>query len=940
MHAFVRSLAAATPVVNANVRLIARNNEVLGTVKTDSRGYARFDAGLKRGEGGLAPAVLVAETADGDYAFLDLATGAFDLTDRGVKGRIAPGPIDAFAYTDRGVYRAGEQVHLAALARDSTGKASGVPVTVIFSRPDGVEHSRVTLTDQGQGGRADDAGARRLGHDRHLARQDAHRPQGRPPSRRPPSWSRTSCRSAWTSSSSRPCRRSSPQEPGTIKLAGRYLYGPPAAGLAVEGEIAVKLAKGDLPGFAGYKFGLADEQVAPVRKPLEGLPVTDAEGKADIAVQLPALPKTSRPLEADVILKLRESGGRTIERTVTLPVDLKAPRIGIKPLFKGGQAEEGELARFEAILLGPDGKAIEAKGLKWELMRLEQRWQWYSRDGSWNYESQTSTRRIAAGTADAAPGTPAKIEAKVDWGRYRLEVSTADGSGLIISSMVFSAGYYADEAADSPEVLDVALDKPSYQAGETARVKIASRMAGRALIAVMSSGLASTQEVDLPAGGGEVPIRVSDDWSPGAYVTVMLYRPMDEKAKRMPARALGLRWLAIDQAPRMLNVRLEPPEKVKSGVIAVGAHQGRRPRGRRGGAHHGCRHRRRHPQPHALRGPQAAGLVLRPAPARHRDPRRLRPPDRRHARGARQAALRRRRLGRRHVDAGQSAGGGDARPVLRHRQGRRRRHRASRVPAARLQRHGAPVGRGLERRQGRAPPAKDVIVRDPVALTVSGPRFLTLGDKARLELAVHNVEGAAGSYSVTGQYESEAGAQSQPGFERAVALTAGERKREAFELKPRARSGRPPLPCASPAPTASTCAARLTFDVKVPAGDIRRLTVSQLAAKGGKITLVERSLPGPDPAPLAARPSRSGPRPRSTCRASSPRSTATPTAAPSRPPAAPCRCSTSTTWPSAWASPPTRCCASASTAPSRACSRCRTAPAPSASGARRTATCG
>ena len=78
---------------------------------------------------------------------------------------------------------------------------------------------------------------------------------------------------------------------------------------------------------------------------------------------------------------------------------------------------------------------------------------------------------------------------------------------------------------------------------------------------------------------------------------------------------------------------------------------------------------------------------------------------------------------------------------------------------------------------------KDVIVRDPVALTVSAPRFLTLGDKARLELALHNVEGPAGAYTVTGQYESEAGAQSQPGFERAVALNAGERKREAFELK-------------------------------------------------------------------------------------------------------------------------------------------------------------
>src|SRR5581483_8790881 len=356
-----------------------------------------------------------------------------------------------------------------------------------------------------------------------------------------------------------------PDEPGTINLAGRYLYGPPAAGLAVEGEIAVRLAKGDLPGFPGYRFGLADDQVSPVRKPLEALPATDAEGKAQIAVRLPALPNTLRPLEADVILKLRESGGRTIERTVTLPVDPHAARIGIKPLFANNQVREGEPGRFEVILVGADGRPAEAKGLKWELKRLEARWQWYSRDGSWNFEPVTHTRRIATGTADASAGTPARIEANVDWGRYRLEVSTADGSDAM-SSLVFTAGYFADEAADSPEVLDVALDKPSYGPGETARLKIATRMAGRAFVTVLGgAGLASTREVDLPAGGGEVPIRVEDSWSPGAYVTVMHYRPMDEGAKRMPSRALGLRWLAVDQTPRLLDVSLRAPEKVKSG---------------------------------------------------------------------------------------------------------------------------------------------------------------------------------------------------------------------------------------------------------------------------------------------------------------------------------------------------------------------------------------
>ena len=56
---------------------------------------------------------------------------------------------------------------------------------------------------------------------------------------------------------------------------------------------------------------------------------------------------------------------------------------------------------------------------------------------------------------------------------------------------------------------------------------------------------------------------------------------------------------------------------------------------------------------------------------------------------------------RRRVDGRQPARRGDAGAVLRHRQSRRGRHGQRRVPAARLQRHGARVGGGVERRQGR-----------------------------------------------------------------------------------------------------------------------------------------------------------------------------------------------------------------------------------------------
>ena len=152
LHTFVRSLATAKPLAGVTVRLVARNNEVLGTAETNTRGYVRFERSLANGEGGQSPAVITATDRAGDYAFLNLTTDAFDLTDRGVKGRIATGPSDGFLYTDRGIYRPGEQAHIAALFRNATQRALNLPVTLIVSRPDGVEHRRMSLSKPELGG--------------------------------------------------------------------------------------------------------------------------------------------------------------------------------------------------------------------------------------------------------------------------------------------------------------------------------------------------------------------------------------------------------------------------------------------------------------------------------------------------------------------------------------------------------------------------------------------------------------------------------------------------------------------------------------------------------------------------------------------------------------------------------------------------------------------
>src|SRR6202035_1817370 len=81
IHVFVNSLSAATAKPQTDVRLIARNNEVMATRRTDDSGHVLFEAGLARGEGGLSPALLTVTSDKADYAFLSLKSNAFDLSD-------------------------------------------------------------------------------------------------------------------------------------------------------------------------------------------------------------------------------------------------------------------------------------------------------------------------------------------------------------------------------------------------------------------------------------------------------------------------------------------------------------------------------------------------------------------------------------------------------------------------------------------------------------------------------------------------------------------------------------------------------------------------------------------------------------------------------------------------------------------------------------------
>ncbi|MDF3606808.1 alpha-2-macroglobulin family protein [Paracoccus sp. DMF-8] len=572
----VRSLATTRAVQGAEVALISRANEVLARAATDDQGIVRFAPGLSLGRDGAAPALLTvtawqgqgADRAPTDMAFLSLTDPEFDLSDRGVEGQPPAPPIDVFATTDRGAYRVGETINATVLARDTSVHAlAQLPLTGVILRPDGVEQARVPLTDAGAGGYVLSwtlpANAPR-GTWRLDIRAEANGPALA--SARvlvedflPERIDFTPTVSVTDGADDAPATAGQPMR---LSLDARWLFGAPAAELPVEGALWM-VPRRTLDAFAGYSFGRHDSDAQPTADSIPG-GATDAQGHFQTDITLPdAETLGQRPVEARLTVNVREGAGRPVERSTSKLVMPDQPIPGIRPLFEDMTVAEGTEARFALIAAGPDLQP-QAAQINWVVNRVETQYEWYSLNGQWQWEAITRRNRIGGGTVETG-NTPAEIAVPVEWGSYELVAEIAGEGGAGASTSFYAGWGVASSGTDTPDRLKVALDKPAYRSGDTARVTVDALADGTGIVSVLSGDIVSLQMVDLKAGENTIDLPVTDEWGAGVYVTVSAIRPLDNllPGDRMPARALGLAHAAVDPGNRALKASLEIPTEIR-----------------------------------------------------------------------------------------------------------------------------------------------------------------------------------------------------------------------------------------------------------------------------------------------------------------------------------------------------------------------------------------
>lgn len=737
VHVVVQSLATGEAVKGLKVSLVAHSNRLLGEATTDAEGHAQFPARLTRGPGNAAPALVLVES-DSDMAVLSLEEPEFDLSDRGVEGRSATGPIDVYLTTDRGAYRPGETIHLTGLVRDERAEAlSSVPLSVRLMRPDGVEYARRLAPDIGGGGHvvAFDLGAN---VPRGVWRVNAYLDPTEPPLA-----TLTLLVEDFLPERIDPQVTLSgeglidPAAPPTLNVQARYLFGVPAAGVTLTGSASVE-AVHELPDWPGYLFGRYDERVETQRRDLPAGLRTDDGGAVTVPLPLQRLELGHRPYLLTVNTTLLDGSSRPVERSVSRTLKPTSDLVGVRPSFSGPLTEGGEAA-FDLVLVDPEGAPVEGT-LTWHASKVETRYQWYTVNGSWHWEPVTERSRVAEGTVTVGDA-PARLRVPVDWGRY--EITVRQEGERAVTSVPFAAGWTTvDTTRDTPDLLFVSLDQATYQVGDTAKLRVVPEGPGVLLVTVLATGVIDTRLVEV-TGETTLELPVTEAWGASAYVAASLLRSSD-RTDRMPARSLGVAHAAVDPGSRLLNASIDAPIEIRAlETLTVTLEV---PELEDGTAY-------------ATVAAVDVGVLnitgfTAPAPADHYF-------------GQRRLGVGVRDLYGRLIDARQGAMG-----IVRSGGGLEVDGTAGPPPAEDLV---ALFSGPVELVNGRAvvpfevPPfsgtlrvmavvwsdtavgqaSEDVLVRDPVVIQGSAPRFMTPGDVSRLRLELTHVSGAPGEMSLS-----------------------------------------------------------------------------------------------------------------------------------------------------------------------------------------------
>ena len=600
---FVTRLDNAAPVAGANVSIVKPDGSAMWTGTTGPDGVALAPQTRLRDPRNWSEfAFIVTAEKDGDLAYVgsDWNDGVLpweyglnlDLEE-------AEPLLRGTVFTDRGVYKLGEEVHFKAILRSNTPggvrllpDGTAVFVSVRDSRNRVVDERTVklnawstadwTLTVAPEGALGTYVVNAILEADRRPAPvRTAGTEDGEDRDDRDDK--KTVSGTFLVASYRRPDFRVDVTLAGGSRLAGdrlngvvsaRYLFGAPMGKRPAHWTFtrapvyfAPDTITEKFPGERWTFVGWSDREGASARREMGAAdaPLT-AAGELQLSLLTDAkagVPYTYT-LEGDV----EDVSRQHIANRTSVLVHPAPWYIGIRQVPRFGEQRDG--LKTELIAVGLDGTTVPGVAIDLRLTQI----QWTSvrrAEGNGFYGWETQRQEVPAGEWHLTSASdPVPLAADLPGGGYFILEARADaGQGrFTVTRQSFYAlgrGYTAWERYDHNRI-DLVAERTTYKPGDTARIMIQSPWErATALVTTEREGIRTHRQFALTSTQQSIDVPIADDAIPNIYVSVLLVKgrtkPLTEPDKEddpsdpgKPAFRLGYIQLAVEDTSRRLKV--------------------------------------------------------------------------------------------------------------------------------------------------------------------------------------------------------------------------------------------------------------------------------------------------------------------------------------------------------------------------------------------------
>jgi uncharacterized protein YfaS (alpha-2-macroglobulin family) len=180
-------------------------------------------------------------------------------------------------------------------------------------------------------------------------------------------------------------------------------------------------------------------------------------------------------------------------------------------------------------LVGIDGEALQASGeVGWSL--IHRVWKSVQQEGLYgrlNNRWEQIEEEVGSGSVRLADGSADLKFTPEESGQYILRFTRSGPAGRSNETEIafYATGSgWVQTASQTPSDIELVVDKPEYQVGETARILIQSPVpAGRYLLTVERSGILEERVLQLESGTEVIEIEVKEEYLPVFYVALSSY---------------------------------------------------------------------------------------------------------------------------------------------------------------------------------------------------------------------------------------------------------------------------------------------------------------------------------------------------------------------------------------------------------------------------------